>query len=120
MNLFLSSIALSVLLSNSPSAIQPISTCYYVLENLQTYNEVNLQAFAENVCASHMVIVDLLEKSECFYATDSKEWIKGITFIVAGLILIRYPPPARTLGIRLIKRTSFSRRRNSSYSLRIT
>ncbi len=56
-----------------------------------------LAIFANNILTLHEK-----ELPDCILAS-SDEFIIGITLIAGGLLLIRYPPPIRTLGIYMIK-----------------
>lgn len=45
----------------------------------------------------------VFDKPEMFSAVTSNDWIKGMTLISFGVLLIRYPPPVRNWGVRAIQ-----------------
>ncbi len=54
------------------------------------------------LCFHQFDITDYLENPAWYSAMEQRDWVKGISLILAGLILVRYPPPFRNWGIALI------------------
>ena len=64
----------------------------------------NLLELAETILGFFQIDRNKFYVTPAFYLTVGPEsWVKGITIIVAGALLFRYPPPVRTAGIWLIK-----------------
>ncbi len=64
--------------------------------------ELKYLKVAQDVLKLHKVNINKLPRSIAL-EVGAREWIKGMTLIVAGALLCRYPPPIRTAGIWMIR-----------------
>lgn len=65
--------------------------------------EEKYTTLAKQLVNLHDIDVKDLVTQQVHYSMDTTAWIKGLTLIVGGALLIRYPPPIRTLGVRMVK-----------------